>query len=179
MSNFISMMPGHRHMRSFSEAVNYDPATAIFIGLSVFKAANEMKNAKSAAKATVAEGEIVARNKAQEVMRKTASQKVSFLNSGLTLEGTPMNVIESTFNTGLEDINQISGNYNTKAKNQINAGRSAAIESLGSGFSNAAMPGMGNVGGDMAAGFGSMSQGAGFGTGYDLSQSMRNNPGLF
>lgn len=117
--------------------------TALFIGLNLFSAASQQSAAKKQAKATIAEGNIVAANKAKEVARRAAAQQVSFLNSGLTLEGTPMNVIESTFNTGLEDINQIGANYNTAAKNQISAGRSAALSTLASSFSSVAMPSIG------------------------------------
>jgi len=123
--------------------VAFDPMTAVMVGLSVVSAASQMSSAKKQAKATIAEGNIVAANKAKDIARKTATQRVSFLNSGLTLEGTPMNAIDSTFNTGLEDIAGISNAYNMQAKNQIAAGRSAAIGSLASGFSSFAMPDLG------------------------------------
>jgi hypothetical protein len=147
-----------QHFKIMMGRVVYDPATAIMIGLSVASAASQQSAAKKQAKATIAEGNIVAANKAKEVARKAATQRVSFLNSGVTLDGTPMNVIESTFNTGLEDINQISSNYNTAAKNQIAAGRSAAIQSLAGGLSNVALPSMSNIGsgiGNVASGWSS------------------------
>lgn len=156
-----------------------DPATAAYLAFSAFSAASQVSTAKKAAKATIAEGDIVASNKAKEVARKAAGQRVSFLNSGITLEGTPMNVIESTFNTGLEDINQIRSNYDTKAKNQISAGRTAAINSLASGFAGASIPGMDNFASDVGAGTISMFNGTGFGMGYDVSQSFRKAGGGF
>lgn len=114
--------------------------TAAFIGLSLFSGMQANKAAKQEAKATIAEGNVALKNKAKEVAQKAASQRVSFLNSGLTLDGTPQSIIDATFNTGLEDINLMSSNYNTKAKSQISAGRSAALSSYASGFSSAAMP---------------------------------------
>lgn len=120
-------------------SVCYNPATIAFVALSAYKASAATSAAKKQAKATIAEGNIVAANKAKQVAQKAATQRVSFLNSGLTLEGTPMNVIESTFNVGLEDIAQIQSNYNTKAKNQISAGKSAALDALVGGFTSAAL----------------------------------------
>lgn len=141
-----------RHIINFTgdyglarQGVVFDPATAIFVGLSAVSAVSQVSAAKQQAKSTIAEGNIVAANKAKEVARKTASQRVSFLNSGLTLEGTPMNAMESTFNTGLEDIGQISQNYNRTAKGQIAAGRSAAISTMASAFARASMPSMGSA----------------------------------
>lgn len=162
---------------SHGARVCYDPMTAIYIGLSVAGAASQVSSAKQQAKATIQQGNIAAANKAQEVQRKAASQRVSFLNSGLTLEGTPMKVIESTFNTGLEDINQIGANANMAAKNQISAGRSAAISSLASGFSGVAMPDIGAVGAGISSGL----SGTGFGTGFDVYKSVNNpaNSGFF
>jgi endo-beta-N-acetylglucosaminidase D len=120
--------------------------TAILIGTlasGAFSASQSIKNAKSAANATIAEGNIATANKAKEVQMRAARQKSSFLNSGLTLEGTPENVIDSTFSTGLTDLNQLSSNYNTKAKQQIAEGRAQAISSIASSFAGASFAGAG------------------------------------
>ena len=177
MSRFHPAHPDYHS--SMMGRIVYDPMTAVMIGLSVVGAASEVSNAKRQAKATIAEGNIVAANKAKEVARKAATQRVSFLNSGITLEGTPMNVIESTFNTGMEDINQIGSNYNMAAKNQISAGRSAAISSLASSFAGASMPSM-NLGAT-GAGISSFAGGTGFGTGFDTFKSVNDpaNSGFF
>lgn len=110
--------------------------TAIFLGLNLLSGIQSQKEGKAAAKATIEEGNIASRNKALDIKRKTASQTVSFLNSGLTLDGTPRSVINSTFNVGLEDLGQIKKNYNSKAKNQMAAGRTEAINKLASAFSD-------------------------------------------
>jgi len=116
--------------------------TAIFAVLSLASASEQVQNSEKQAAATTAEGDIVAENKGKEVAAKTAAQRVSFLNSGLTLEGTPMNVIQSTFNTGIKDIRRIGGNYATVADNQISSGRSAAISTLASTAAMVSMPKM-------------------------------------
>jgi len=108
--------------------------TAIMIGFTALSAVSSIQQGNAQAKATIAEGNLVAKNKAQEVQLKAARQQSSFLTSGLTLEGTPMSVIESTFNTGIEDINQIRSNYGAQAKNQIAAGRSAALGKIAVGM---------------------------------------------
>lgn len=140
------------HLRHGTRVLR-DPMTAIYVGLSVVGAASQASAAKQQAKATIQQGNIASANRAQEIARKAATQRVSFLNSGLTLEGTPMNVIESTFNTGLQDLNQISSNYNKAAKNQISAGRSAALSSLASSFSGIDFGG-GGGGANFGNGFG-------------------------
>lgn len=143
--------------------------TALLFGLKAFSAASEISASKKAANATIEEGNIAAANKAKQTLIGADKQRVSFLNSGLTLEGTPMNVIESTFNTGITDINQITKNYNTKASNQLSAGRSQAITSLASGFGSASLPDMG------LSNFSS-----GFSSGYDNAVTLQTGatPGI-
>lgn len=108
--------------------------TAIIIGLTVgsglMKADAAIRKSESDANAAVDQADLAAENKGKEVRLKAARQQVSFINSGLTLDGTPMSVIQSTFNVGLEDIDQIQTNAQRVAKNSLKAGRSAAIGSL-------------------------------------------------
>lgn len=127
---------------------------ALQVGGGLLSASSSARQGKKQAEALIEQGNLAAGQKAKQVSKAAASQKVSFLNSGLMLEGTPMNVIESTFNTGLEDINQISTNANRAAKNAVSAARTQAISSIVSGFGSAAMSsvGMMNFGG--GAGFG-------------------------
>jgi len=124
--------------------------TALQFISSGIQAQQQQKQAKAQANATIAQGNIDLQNKAQEVARKVATQKVSFLNSGLTLAGTPQNALNSIYNTGMADLNQLGSNYNAQAKNQIQAGRTAAINSLASSFGNFAV---GQIG---SGSFGSM-----------------------
>lgn len=115
--------------------------TALFLALSVISASGKMNQAKSAAGQTVANGEIAAKEKAKEVRYKVARQTSSFLNSGLTLEGTPQDVIGDTFDTGLQDIGQIRTNANNQSKNIISSARSEAIGQIAGSFGMAAMSG--------------------------------------
>lgn len=109
--------------------------TALMIGFSALQAAGQISQAKSQAKAAVEQGNILAQNKARETAIKAARVQSSFLSSGLTLDGTPNNAIDDTFNTGIADIGQISSNYNNQAKNIMAQGRSAALSTMASSFS--------------------------------------------
>lgn len=117
--------------------------TALIIGgLQLASGVSQMKDANRQARAIAAEGDIVAANKAKEIRAKAAMQKVSFLNSGLTLDGTPMSVIEETFDTGLQDVNQIRSNYGARAKSAVSAGRSAMLKGFASAAGSYAMGAM-------------------------------------
>lgn len=107
-----------------------DPISIALIGMSVASAANTMKNAKSQTKAISRNAELEAKNKATQTAAKAAYQKTSFLSSGFTLEGTPMAVLDSTFTTGKQDINQIIGNANMQSKNIMSQARSSALKTL-------------------------------------------------
>lgn len=186
--------------------------TVLLLGLTAFKASQQMSaardqakaiNANAAAraqsyaaeaKATAKEGTLAAKNKAQQVKLKAASQQSSFLNSGLTLEGTPMSVIQSTFDVGLEDVNQILENYGTNSKNLTNqgknalitgsaeaksafsAGRSEALGTLVGGVSGLDFTGSGSVINSMTGGW---SSSAGFTGGFDPSTGITWNSGRY
>lgn len=96
-------------------------------GLTLVQNVSAGKAATKQANAVIDQTNLSAANKAKEVQARAARQQVSFLSSGLTLEGTPRNVIDATFDTGIEDINQIRANGNIQAKNIIGAARTAAI----------------------------------------------------
>ena len=102
--------------------------TIAIIGLSLFQANSKLKQsekqqnqlADQAARdqeAIIDQGNLDAANKSKEVRLRAARTQLSFLNSGLTLEGTPMAAINETFAVGLDDINQINKNSSTRAKN--------------------------------------------------------------
>lgn len=100
------------------------------LGLSAWSASNTLSNAEKTAKAEVEAGKLAAENKAKTVLAKAASQKVSFLSSGFALEGTPLSVINATYDTGLEDVNQIIKNANTSSSNTMSSARSQALGQL-------------------------------------------------
>jgi hypothetical protein len=121
--------------------------TALIIGSTLLKAGSQMSAAQDAADAEVGRANLEAENKAKQTRYRAASQQLSFLNSGLTLEGTPMSAIQSTFRVGLEDIDLIRSNATKKAKNFLSEGRSQAIGSIASGFSGLEFGSSGESGG--------------------------------
>lgn len=104
----------------------------------VMQAGAANRQAKREARALVAEGEIVAKNKARETNLKASAQRVSFLNSGFTLEGTPMNILEDIYRVGMEDVSQIKSNYQTAASNAIRSGRAKAQSAMLGGITQSA-----------------------------------------
>lgn len=115
--------------------------TILFAALTGLKAISQMNQAKSQAKSIVAEGNLATKEQAKKTRYAAATQTTNFLNSGITLDGTPNDVIGETFKTGLEDVHNIQSGYNMKAKNAIAAGRSAAISTITSGFAGASLGG--------------------------------------
>ena len=108
--------------------------TAIILGLTALSAVSTMSAANKKADAEIEQGNILAANKAKETKLKAARLQTSFLNSGLTLEGTPMATINDTFSTGLSDIEQIRSNANNKAKTALAEGRSSVLSGLATSF---------------------------------------------
>lgn len=126
--------------------------TILFMAFTGLQAVSGMMNAQSQADAAVKQGNLQMAEKAKQVRYATARQNVSFLNSGLSLEGTPMDVINETFDTGIKDIQAIGANANAQSKNIIGQARTQAIGQIAGAFG-----GMGGGGG----GFGGMATAAG------------------
>lgn len=118
--------------------------TIAILGLALFQADAAISQSEDEAQAVIDQANLDAENKSKETRLRAARQQVSFLNSGLTLEGTPLSAINSTFDAGIADVNQITSNANKQAKNIIAAGRTQAISSLGQAA----------IGGDMFTGSG-------------------------
>ncbi len=139
-------------------------ATAIFVGLTAAQAISGISTANSQAKvarqnatakadALKKEGDLAVSEKAKEVKLRAARQVSSFITSGLTLEGTPTDVLNETFDVGIADVENIGANYQTsrmsvlrggdaEAGNIIGGGRTRAIGTVASGFSGASTGGM-------------------------------------
>jgi hypothetical protein len=129
--------------------------TAIFVSLIAAQAISQVSNASSQAKvartnalakssALKQEGDLAVSEKAKEIKLRGARQTSSFITSGLTMEGTPMDVLNETFDVGIADIQNIGRNYQTNRENVlrggaaesssiINAGRTEAIGTIASG----------------------------------------------
>ncbi len=120
-------------------------SSVVEIGITAFKERGKSKIARREAEAVAAQGELQAKNKAKEVARHAARERVSFLSSGLGLAGTPEAALASLFNSGIEDIKLIQQNANTKSKNIIESSRASTINSLSDTFSGAGLPDFGSI----------------------------------
>jgi len=141
--------------RSF-KGVMCDPVTATLLvvgtAMSAMSAAESYKQSKRQAKATAQEGALKAAEREKQTRRLAASQKTSFLSSGISLTGEdsdlPNVVMQDTFATGLQDISLIKSNYNQQSKNIMGAARAKLVSDIGGMALNIGMAGaMGGMGG--------------------------------
>jgi len=126
----------------------------VAVALAIAGAIQTINQGKSNARGIAHQGRIEAEKTATRTKARAAQQKSSFLASGVTLEGTPMAALDSTFTMGIADTNQVIANANRSSRNVLGRAYSTAFKDL-------AMTGA-TVG--MAGGFGA-STGAGTSTG--------------
>ncbi len=116
------------------------------VGLTAGSMVSSYQSASAKAKALKSEAALKASERAKETTALAAAQKVSFLNSGISLTGedntTPMSVLSDTYTKGKEDISQIKENYNAQLKNVWSQARSSFLSSLGSMALNVAGSGL-------------------------------------
>ena len=102
----------------------------IVTGLQVASAISSYNQSKSQARAIARQGKQQAEIRAKEISKLAAQQRVSYLASGLELDGTPMAVINDTYNTGIEDIKAIGSSAKTNASNALKQGRASLLGGL-------------------------------------------------
>lgn len=125
---------------------------ALLMGaMTALKANSELKQAENQAEGVVAQANLDAKNKAEETRQRAARAKVSFLNSGVTLEGTASSAISGMFASGLADVNLISSNANTQSKNIMSQARTKAITDIGMSVATMGMNYGGAAGGSQTA----------------------------
>ena len=126
------------------------------IGFQALSQVSGINAATKSAKAVAREGEYAAQQVADNTIRTTGKLTTSFLQSGITLEGGPMDVLKQAFSKGYTDISRIQTNANTEAKNIMSGARSKFIEKMASmivpsaasslsSFGNAAQNGFNNA----------------------------------
>lgn len=119
--------------------------TLAFAGFEALSGAQGISQAKKQAGAVAREGEYAAQTTADNTIRTTGKLTTSFLQSGLTLEGGPMDVLKQAFSKGYTDINRIKTNADTQSKNIVSAARTKAIQGM-------ALAAAGAAGGSAGAG---------------------------
>lgn len=99
---------------------------------SVKNAASEAKSAKETAEDQIAE-------RAKQAKKLMQQQKTSFLKSGVYFDsGSPLAVINETYDTMQDDVNAIADDADSNIKNLTRQGKTAFYTSLLSGITNGA-----------------------------------------
>lgn len=125
---------------------------AVVAGANVYQGMQESKQQKKMAQATAAEGTMQVEQMARksedirlQTARMAATQKTSFLTSGLELEGTPFNVLSDTYALGQKDLIDLQKDirttaniYNQRSANYMSASRSAMVGGIIGGVTSAA-----------------------------------------
>ena len=103
------------------------------------KGYSEAKNAKEEAKLVRKQEKEQINERAREAKKLMSQQKSSFLKSGIYFNsGTPLDILNETYNFMNEDIEAIQYNSNTKVKNLMRQGRTAFFSSLLDGMAKGA-----------------------------------------
>ena len=117
------------------------------------KGVSSYMTAKAQSKQLAAEGTERAKARDKRTKMLAASQKASFLSSGISLTGdeesTSGAVIGETYKHGLEDVETIKSSYNSRIKDVMAGGRMALVSGLvlGVSFGAKAAGAMGDLGG--------------------------------
>ena len=96
----------------------------------IVQSIGQFNQAKSNARTLAYEGTITAQNRAREIEALASTQRVSYLNSGLELEGTPAAVIADTHQIGREDVAAIKSSYTKQIKNLMTQARANLLSGL-------------------------------------------------
>lgn len=110
------------------------------LGSGIVQGISQVKNAKNESEtlANNAQTQIYERQKqAKKLMQQ---QKTSFLKSGIYFDsGSPLEVIDETYDTMKKDVTDMANDANTKIKNLERQGKTAFFGSLIQGIANGAM----------------------------------------
>ena len=91
---------------------------------------------KEQAKLAQQQAETQARAEARSNIALESQQKVAFLNSGVSLQGSPLMVLQETERKGEENVGAIIQSGQTQAASLRSSGRSALIGGIGSAGSS-------------------------------------------
>lgn len=113
-----------------------ETALLIGTGMAVGGMVETIDNANKQAKALKSEAALKMSERAKEGTALAASQKVSFLSSGIALDGdinsTPTSVMSDTYTKARKDVDTIGSNYTTQVKNVFSAARTQLLKQMAS-----------------------------------------------
>lgn len=116
---------------------------ALAVGTGVYTAVAAENEADSQARHAKNEAENRANAARRQYEKLRKQQKVAFLNSGVSLEGSPLLVLEATREEGVLAANDVVGQGSNTAKDLNRQGRSAFIGNLASGIGSGVKLGAG------------------------------------
>ena len=106
--------------------------SAAMLALTAVSAIGKMNAAQGQANAAVTQGDQQAANQVITTDTQAGAATAGFLGSGFNFSGTAKAAVGDIYATGATDISRIDANAQTTAKNDIAAGRSAAIAGIAS-----------------------------------------------
>ena len=105
----------------------------------VVQGISNAKNAKSQAKAVQEQTQEQVDARARAAKKLMQEQKTSFLKSGVYFDsGTPVDVINETYDTSIDDVNAMAKDGNTQISNLMRQGKTAFFTSIMDGIANGA-----------------------------------------
>lgn len=110
------------------------------VGGGIAQGISSVKNVKSEAEALQETSQAQIKERQREAKKLMQQQKTSFLKSGVYFNsGSPLDVINETYDYSLKDINALIKNTNAQAKNLERQGKTAFFGSIMEGLGNGAM----------------------------------------
>ena len=110
------------------------------IGAGIAQGISSVKNAKAEAQSVKETAEDQISERARQAKKLMSQQKTSFLKSGVYFNtGSPVEVINETYDTMTDDINAIADDANSNIKNLMRQGKTAFYSSIMQGVANAAL----------------------------------------
>jgi len=110
------------------------------LGSGIAQGISSVKNAKNEANAVREQAIEQMNERSRQAKKLMQQQKTSFLKSGVYFDsGSPLAVINETYDYMQEDVNAIAKDSNTKIKNLYRQGKTAFFNSAMEGVANAAL----------------------------------------
>lgn len=100
---------------------------------------SSVRNAKAQAKAVQTQTQEKVNARARESKKLMSLQKSQFLKSGVYYDGSPLQVINESYNTSRDDINAIVNDGRNQIKGLQNSANSSFTSSIIQGIGNAAL----------------------------------------
>jgi len=112
----------------------------VALGSGIAQGISSVKNAKSEAKAIQENTNDQINERKKSAVKLMQQQKTSFLKSGVYFDsGSPLDIINETYDTMKEDINAMAKDTNTKITNLYRQGKTAFYSSILNSVANSAM----------------------------------------